>query len=101
MSWLDDGRLGVLYLALSLPLCTAGLRCFARWARGGAWGWVPLGVLVLALGLDGLRLLDRRAAEAPVTWARGVVWGLLALATWAALRRVWRDLAAQPPPPPA
>lgn len=94
MSFFDDDRLVVLYLALSLPLCMAGVRCFARWARGGAWAWTPLGVLALALGIDGLRLLDRRAAEAPVSWARGVVWGLLVLATWAALRRVWRDLAA-------
>jgi hypothetical protein len=99
VSWLHDDRLVVLYLALSLPLCTAGVRCFARWARGGARAWVPLGVLLLAFGIDGLILLDRRAAEAPVSWARGLVWGMLVLATWAALRRVWRDLGAQPPPP--
>jgi hypothetical protein len=89
-----DPRLAFLLLVLGLPLCTAALRCFARWARGGSVGWLPLGVLALTVGIDGLRRLDQRAADAPVTWARGLVWGLLVLAGWAALRRVWRDLAA-------
>lgn len=92
----DDPRLAVLHLALGPVLCTAGLRAFARWARGGRRGWLGLGVLALAVGLDALRLLDRRAAEAPWWWARGLVWGLIALAAWAAVRRVWHDLAAPP-----
>lgn len=89
---LDDDRLTLLHLALGPVLCTAALRAFARWARGGSRAWLPLGVLALAVGLDALRLLDRRAAEAPVPWARGVVWGLIVLAAVAGVRRVWRDL---------
>ncbi|MCO5167124.1 MAG: hypothetical protein M9894_12300 [Planctomycetes bacterium] len=91
---LDDPRLTVLHLALGPVLCTAGLRAFARWARGGTPAWLPLGVVALALGLDALRLLDRRAAEAPWPWARGLVWALIALAAAAAVRRVWKDLGA-------
>lgn len=82
----------LLYLAAGPPLCTTGLRCFARYARGASAGWVALGVVPLALGIDSLRLLDARVALAPWPWARGVVWGLVVLAAWAAVRRVWRDL---------
>lgn len=93
---LGDDRLAFLHLALGPLLCTAALRAFARWARGGSAAWLPIGVLALAAGIDALRLLDRRAAEAPVTWARGAVWGLIVLAAAAAVRRVWRDLGASP-----
>lgn len=96
---LDDDRLALVHLALGPVLCTAALRAFARWARGGSAAWLPLGVLALAAGLDALRLLDRRAAEAPVTWARGLVWGLIVVAAAAAVRRVWHDLGAAAPSP--
>ena len=92
----------MLYTLSALPLVAMAIRCWARWARGaGGRGWLALGVVLAALGLDGLRQLLRRAEMAPTIWAGPTVVMFCGGFLLYVVLRTYRDLGRKRRRPPS
>ncbi|RMG16610.1 MAG: hypothetical protein D6731_05745, partial [Planctomycetota bacterium] len=94
--------LGALHALLGAPLVAVALRLWASWARRGGRTRLLGGVLLCALGLDGLRQLWWRLRwDAPPPWGDLAFWGLAGGLVSASFFTAWRSFERPLPRAPA
>ena len=85
-----------IYMVGGLPLAGLALHCWGRWATKGGVAWFVTGVLLGAVGIDGLRLLLDRVDETPSYWPWRIAATMLAVGLAMIARRVWKRVSRPP-----
>jgi hypothetical protein len=89
--------LNIVYAAVSIPLTALAIRLWARWAKDGGLARALGGVVVGALGLDGLRQLNGLLSGSPAgIEALGLVWGLVGGCLVWVFISAWQTLGPEP-----
>ena len=83
------------YPALSVVFLGSAVRAWGRYAERRRAGWFVAGVVLGAVGIDGLRALHT-LLKFRTRNERWVIWGLVALSVAAVLRQTWNALAPEP-----
>jgi len=83
------------YPALSVVFLGSAVRAWGRYAERRRAGWFVAGVILGAVGIDGLRALHTLLTFRTRN-ERWLIWGLVALSVAAVLRQTWNALAPEP-----